>query len=123
MQTLKGIVKGIIYALEGYAYAFKNDRHFVINFFLAFFASFASLILLKPPISICVATVNILVAVVELINTAVERAVDTATAQWTKTAKAAKDVSAAAVLTIGLFALALDVVYLLPAIVHKIPFL
>ena len=67
-----------------------------------------------------IALINYLVLVVELINTAIERAVDTATNKFHPMAKAAKDVASSAVLTIGFFALVVDIIFLLPVIIEKL---
>lgn len=119
-ETVLGIVKGLSYALDGYKGAFKEDRHYRINFFLSMLGTGLSIALLKGELSLIVALSNYLVFVVELINTAVERAVDTATREYRESAKLAKDASAAAVLSIGLFALVLDVKFLLPEIVKRL---
>jgi len=120
LRTLKGIVKGIKYALEGYLGAFKEDRHFRINFTLSLIGFFLSLALLKGTEALFVAYANLMVLAFELLNTAVERAVDTATSEFKESAKLAKDASAAAVLTVGLFALFLDLTYILPKLIEVI---
>lgn len=120
LRTLKGIVKGIKYALEGYLGAFKEDRHFRINFTLSLIGFFLSLALLKGTEALFVAYANLMVLAFELLNTAVERAVDTATSEFKESAKLAKDASAAAVLTVGLFALSLDLTYILPKLIEVI---
>ena len=120
LKTVKGVVRGIGYALEGYTGAFREDAHFRINLVLSLAGTAGALILLKGELSLLVALCNYLVLVAELINTAVERAVDVATEEFNPKAKLAKDAAAAAVLTIGLFALALDLRYLLPEIVKRV---
>jgi len=120
VKTVKGIIRGIGYALEGYAGAFREDGHFRINLFLSLGGTAGALTLLKGELSLIVALANYLVLVVELINTAVERAVDTATEEFHPSAKLAKDASAAAVLTAGLFALFLDVKFLLPQLLERL---
>ncbi len=114
IKILKRVIQGIKYAFEGLLFAFRTDEHFRINAFLGVFMSAVSLLLLDPPLSVVVAFVNYAVFVVELINTAVEKAVDAATKQFSLDAKAAKDVSAAAVLSVGLFAVFIDIMFLLP---------
>jgi diacylglycerol kinase len=116
IQTVEKIVKGISFALEGFAFAFKNDEHFRINLFLSLTGTFLSLALLEGCLSIILAFLNYSVLIVELLNTAIERAVDTATSEFHPLAKASKDVASAAVLTTGVFALVADLIYLLPAI-------
>ncbi|TCK06401.1 diacylglycerol kinase [Phorcysia thermohydrogeniphila] len=120
MQTLKKIVRGISFALEGLVFAFKNDQHFRINSFLSLTGTFLSLALLEGCLSLVLAFINYSILVAELFNTAIERAVDTATLEFHPLAKAAKDVSSAAVLTTGIFALLADLIYLLPALLSAI---
>ncbi len=111
---MKTVVKGIGFALNGLVYALKNDRHMRINFCLAVFAITVSFLVLKDLKMIFVAFVNYMVVVIELLNTALERAVDIVTPEFHPLAKASKDISCAAVLSIGIFAFVIDVVYLLP---------
>jgi diacylglycerol kinase len=119
-QTLRKIVRGINFALEGFAFAFKNDQHFRINSFLSLTGTLLSLALLEGCLSLVLAFINYSVLIAELFNTAIERAVDTATLDFHPLAKAAKDVASAAVLTTGIFALSADIIYLLPALLSAI---
>ena len=118
-EVVKGIVKGIGYGLSGYRGAFREDRHFRINAVLSLTGALLSLWLLQGCLAVTLALTNFLVLVAELLNTAVERAVDTATKEYSESAKLAKDCGAGAVLAIGLFALALDLKFLLPEILRR----
>ncbi len=60
-----------------------------------------------------------LVWAAELMNTAIERAVDLASPDKHPFAKAAKDASAAAVLVLSVFALAVGAIVLLPRVLEK----
>ncbi len=120
LKTLKGIVKGIKYAFEGYQGAFKEDKHFRINFSLSLLGLSLSLAFLSGLERLFVVYANLMVLAFELLNTAIERAVDTATKEFKESAKLAKDASAAAVLTVGSFALVLDLVYILPKLIEVI---
>jgi len=115
-RVIKRVVKGIKYALEGFQFALKEDEHFRINLTLSLTGVFLSLILLSGCERILVALINYLVLVLESVNTAIERAVDTATSEFHPLAKASKDLAATAVLLIGVFALLIDLIYLLPKI-------
>jgi diacylglycerol kinase len=119
-SLIRGILKGIGYALEGYVYAFKNDRHFRVNLCLSLAGTVLAVALLEGCLALLVALTNYMVLVVELINTAVERAVDTAVTGYHPTAKASKDVASSAVLTAGVFAVVVDVIYLLPALAKSL---
>ena len=120
IKTLKGVLKGLIFAAEGYIGAFREDTHFRINLILSLSGTLLSLFLLEGCLKVVVALVNWLVLAFELLNTAVERAVDTATLEFKPSAKLAKDASAAAVLTVGLFALMCDIIFLLPQILRRL---
>lgn len=120
IKTVKGVLKGLGYAAEGYAGAFREDVHFRINFTLSLLGTALSLIFLNGCLKLTVALVNWLVLAFELVNTAVERAVDTATREISPTAKLSKDASAAAVLTVGIFALLCDLFILLPEILRRL---
>jgi diacylglycerol kinase len=117
---VKEIIRRISYAIAGFHFALKKDKHFRINFFLSNLGTLFSLIFLSGCLALVVALANYLVFVVELINTAIERAVDTATSDFHSLAKASKDVASMAVLSVGIFAFTLDVVFLLPAILEKL---
>lgn len=119
-KTLKGVLKGLMFALEGYVGAFREDTHFRINLILSLLGTFLSLILLDGCLRIVVALVNYLVLAFELLNTALERAVDTATSEFKPTAKLSKDAASAAVLTVGVFALICDFLFLLPQILRRL---
>jgi len=120
IKTLKGVLKGLMFALDGYVGAFREDVHFRINLILSLLGTLLSLILLDGCQKVVVALVNYLVLAFELLNTALERAVDTATSEFRPTAKLAKDAAAAAVLTVGLFALICDILFLLPQIFRRL---
>lgn len=119
-KTVRGIVKGIRYALEGYAGAFREDKHFRINLFLSLSGTILSLLLVEGCKGLLLAFINYLVLAFELVNTALERSVDTATTEFKPTAKLAKDTSAAAVLTVGVFALLSDLFILVPEILGRL---
>lgn len=117
---IEKIIAGIKYALEGWLFAFRNDQHFRIDLTLSLLGTILSFVALSGCKALLVAFINYLVLVVELINTAIERSVDTATNQFHPLAKASKDVAASAVLSVGLFALIVDIIYLLPVIIQKL---
>ncbi len=120
IKIVKGILKGLMFAAEGYVGAFREDTHFRINLTLSLTGTLLSLILLEGCLKVVVALVNWLVLAFELMNTALERAVDTATSEFKPTAKLAKDSSSAAVLTVGVFALLCDILFLLPQIFRRL---
>ncbi len=107
------ILKALGYAIEGLMAALKIDLHFRINFFLWFSLAFLSLYLLKEN-KLLIFTINYFVIIVELINTSIEKAVDTATKEWKLTAKHAKDIACTATLFAGGFAGVVDIIFILP---------
>ncbi|SNR79122.1 diacylglycerol kinase [Desulfurobacterium atlanticum] len=107
------ILKALRYAVEGLVAALKIDLHFRINFFLWLSLALLSLLLLQKN-KLLIFTINYFVIIVELINTSIEKAVDTATVEWKLTAKYAKDIACAATLFAGGFAGVVDTIYLLP---------
>ena len=96
------------------------DAHYRINLLLSLSATLLSFLFLEGTTAWLVAFFNYSVLTVELLNTAIERAVDTATEEFSETAKLAKDAAAAAVLTVGLFAAAADLYFLIPAILRRL---
>jgi diacylglycerol kinase len=120
IKSIKRAIGGIRYALEGWSFALRNDQHFRVNLTLSLLGTVLSLLFLSGCRALLVALINYLILVVELINTAIEKAVDTATDEFHPMAKAAKDVASSAVLTIGLFAIIVDIIFLLPVIIEKL---
>ncbi len=120
LKAAKRVYKGIVYAIEGFQFAFKKDEHFRINLTLSLVGVILSLMLLSGCERVLVAMVNYLVLVFEAVNTAIERAVDTATTSYHPLAKASKDLGATSVLLIGIFALIIDVIYLIPPLMEAI---
>jgi len=119
-KTVKGVIKGIGFAVEGFLGAFREDVHFRINLALSLTGTAVSLAVLNGCTAILVGFINFSVLVVELLNTAVERAVDTATSEFKPSAKLAKDAAAAAVLSVGLFALTVDLTVVLPELIRRL---
>lgn len=93
------LIESFKYALEGIEYCLKTQRNMRLHLVIAAavvagcaFLQISSLEYIMIIISIS------LVFICELINTAVEKAVDTATKDYDPVAKVAKDVAAGAVL-------------------------
>ena len=95
----KKIVTSLIHAADGVLSALRTERnlrfHFVIANLICIFAAFYKLT--KPEWAILISSIFTVITA-ELINTAVENAVDTATEEIRTTAKIAKDAAAGAVL-------------------------
>lgn len=98
-------LKGFRYAYEGIRYALGTQRNMKFHFFVSFAVLLLALLLHLPRTDILFLLLAVtLVVVAELVNTAIEKAVDLAMPKQHPTAKIAKDVAAAAVLTTAVFA-------------------
>lgn len=87
------------YAIEGVVYALRTQRNMRIHFAAAVITLIGALVLQVPSSGIVAIVFTIsLVFVTELVNTAVEAAVDLSTETYDPLAKVAKDVAAGAVL-------------------------
>ncbi len=91
--------KNTKYALEGFIYALKTETSFKLEFFIAFIV--IPLIFLTPlelwQQSVLLIT-YFLIMIVELLNSALENAVDLITKEIHPLAKSAKDIGATAVM-------------------------
>ena len=99
------------YAIEGIAYALRTQRNMRIHVAAAAVVLIASLffgVSRLEFIAVCLAITFVLVA--ELVNTALEAAVDVSTQGWDPVAKIAKDVAAGAVFVAAINALAVGYV-------------
>lgn len=93
------------FAYEGIKYALATQRNMKFHFFVAFLVLLAAVILRlhKTDILFILLAVTLMI-VTELINTAIEKAVDLAMPDEHPLAKIAKDVAAASVLVSAVFA-------------------
>ena len=99
------------YAYEGIKYALDTQRNMKFHFAAAFLAFIAALYLrlAKTDVLFILLAVTLMI-VTELINTAVEKAVDLAMPDRHPIAKIAKDVAAASVLVSAMFAVVVGMV-------------
>jgi len=106
-MDVRNWLRGFRYAYEGLRYALGTQRNMKFHFFLSFLVLMSAIVLQLPRTDILFLLLAItLVVVAELINTAIEKAVDLAMPDRHPVAKIAKDVSAAAVLVSAVFAVA-----------------
>jgi diacylglycerol kinase (ATP) len=102
----RSIIWSFNYAIEGIVYALRTQRNMRIHVAAAVITLVGALILGVDRVSLAAIVFAIsLVFVAELINTAIEAAVDVATDRYDPLAKVAKDVSAGAVLIAAMNAL------------------
>ncbi|HYF82373.1 MAG TPA: diacylglycerol kinase family protein [Clostridia bacterium] len=91
------------YAAEGIAYCIKTQRNMRIHLVVAIIVLLSGILLKVVKTEFIMVLISIsMVFICEIINTAVERAVDTATLEYHPIAKIAKDVAAGAVLVAAL---------------------
>lgn len=102
----RSVIESFNYAVTGIITALKSERHMRVHYFLAIGVIIASLFfdLSKLEFSILLFAVS-LVIVAEMLNTAIEKAVDMITTDYHPLARVVKDVAAGAVLIASLNAL------------------
>ena len=104
-------------AIQGIIYGIKSQRNIRIQLLVALLVIIASIILklnMMECIILCFASFFVIVA--EMINTAIEAAVDLTTTEYNEKAKRAKDAAAGAVALASINAVVIAVLLLL----HKI---
>lgn len=102
-RTIKCAAKGIMYAV-------KNERNMRIHTVAAFYVLLFSNFFTMTPIKyVMVISVIGLVFMAEMFNTAIEGLIDLCSKEYNSTAKAAKDVSAGAVLVVCFMAVIVGV--------------
>ena len=114
-RTFKSSVKN---CLDGISYVTKSEKNFKREIVLGIIALLLSYILKIDKIEfIIVLTMICLVLTTEIINTAIERAVDLVTKEYHELARIAKDVSAGSVLVTSIFALIIGIIIFMPKII------
>lgn len=114
-RTFKGSVKN---CLDGISYVTKSEKNFKREIALGIIALILSYILKIDKIEfIIILTMICLVLTAEIINTAIERAVDLVTKEYHELARIAKDVSAGSVLVTSIFALIIGIIIFIPKII------
>ena len=108
-------MKSFLFAFKGLAYAFKTQLNFRIH---CFFTVAAAVLGLYAQLNfsewLWISLAIALVIILELINTAIEVLVDLISPEQNLKAGSIKDLSAAAVLVAGLFALVVGLIIFVP---------
>lgn len=108
-------MKSFLFAFKGLAYAFKTQLNFRIHCFFTVAAVVLSLYAqLNFSEWLWISLAIALVIILELINTAIEVLVDLISPEQNFKAGSIKDLSAAAVLVAGLFALVVGLIIFVP---------
>ncbi len=122
-MNIRGLLRSFRFAYEGLIYVLLTQRNMRIHFVLALLAlGLAFIFQLSKTDILFLMFAIMMVVVTELMNTAIEKAVDLASPEWHKLAKIAKDVAAGAVLITSFFAVVVGMVIFFPAIdtwLHK----
>ncbi|MBR3589172.1 MAG: diacylglycerol kinase family protein [Clostridia bacterium] len=114
---MKGLFKSFVYAGNGIIWCLKNERNMRAHFSLcvymyAYLLIYDFFVLTKTDWAI-ILICNALVFSLEIVNTAVEKAVDLATEEKNPLAKISKDAAAGAVLVSAIFSVIVGIVILL----------
>ncbi len=109
MEKIKNLLKSFVYAFNGIKHCVKNERNLRIHltFIIYMFSILLStdwFTLTRSDYAVLV-VVSALVVATEIINTAVENAVNLASEEHTEYGKVAKDAAAGAVLVSAIFAI------------------
>ncbi len=114
---MKGLLRSFVYAGNGIIWCLKNERNMRAHFSLcvymyAYLLIYDFFVLTKTDWAI-ILICNALVFSLEIVNTAVEKAVDLATEEKNPLAKISKDAAAGAVLVSAIFSVIVGIVILL----------
>lgn len=108
-----------INATQGILYALRTQKNMMIHLWVAVTVLLISLGLQIPKLQVLLVLLSVSwVICMELINTAVEKAVDLVTTDYHPIAKIAKDVAAGAVLFAAIFAFVTGLVIFIPHILE-----
>lgn len=113
---MKGLLKSFVYAGNGIVWCLKNERNMRAHFSLcvymyAYLLVYDFFVLTKTEWAI-ILLCNALVFSLEIVNTAIEKAVDLATEKQNPLAKISKDAAAGAVLVSAIFSVIVGIVIL-----------
>lgn len=115
----RNFISSVKDCLNGFSYIITSEHNFKREIVLGILALILSFVLKVTKIEfIIILLVIALVIVSEIFNTAIEKVVDLYTKNYNETARIAKDVSALAVLTMCMFALAIGGVIFIPKIIQ-----
>lgn len=114
----KNIIDSFKYAIEGLVYAFKSVRNLKIHSVFAFIVVVGGFIFKISVLEwlICLLFIALVISL-ELVNTAIEEAVDLAMPNIHPVAKVAKDVSAGAVLFSAIIAFIGGIIIFFPKVI------
>ncbi len=118
-QGREAFSKSAVHALDGIEYAVNHERNIKIQILFAIVACALSFLLKISIVEWAIILLVIaMVLSLELVNTAIERAIDLVTKDYNELAKISKDVAAGAVLVMSLFSVVIGIVIFLPKIIN-----
>jgi len=113
------ILKSFPYALDGVKTALKNEPNFRFHIAAGGVAIILGIVVGLSPLEFAVLAIAIgMVVTMELINTMLEALVDVVSPKFSKHAKIAKDVSAAAVLASAILSVAIGALLFIPKLLQ-----
>lgn len=114
MEEIKKFLKGFAYAGQGIIWCLKNERnmrfHFTLSLYMYSYLLFYDFFEISKAELAAIILAGALVLSLELMNTAVEKAVDLVTDKTEPLAKISKDTAAGAVLVAAIFSVILGIV-------------
>jgi len=112
------------HALNGLSKVFKGERNFRIHIIAVIIVSLAGALLsISTEEWLVIILIFIIVTVIEIINTAIEKLCDVVSPQYNENIKLIKDISAGAVLLSAIGAVIVGVIIFLPKIFGILQFL
>lgn len=119
--SIKRFVKSLKHALDGLMALVKKEANFRIHLFMAFLVICLALLFKVEAQESCLLYICIgMVLCAEAFNTALEHLVDLASPEIHPLAKSAKDIAAAAVLLISIFAAVVGLIIFVPHFINVI---
>lgn len=118
-KEYKKMINSFKYAIEGFISSFKTERN-MKNHILAMICVIILGIIYKLSVKewmICIISISMVISA-ELFNTAIETVVDMISPEKNEKAKLAKDISAAAVLTLAVGAMIIGAIIFIPKIME-----
>ena len=118
-KGFKRFLKSFKYSIEGLKYAYKNEQSLFIHFIATVLAIILGLTFKISHMEwavLCIALGVVLAS--ELINTAIEAAVDLITLEINPLAKIAKDCGSAATFVFSMIAAVIGIIIFIPKIMH-----
>ena len=117
-RGIKKFINSFSYPIRGLKYAYRNEQNLTVDVGISILVAIAGFIFkLNSTEWVVVALTIGAVISLELVNTAIEAAIDMVTEEYHPLAKVAKDTSAAAVFIIAIVAAIVGLIIFLPKVI------